>query len=338
MQTASAPSRWRRWLRWGRVLLLGMVLGMLQFLLLTQAAALEQWSASSLPAVAIGALLYLLIPALAGFLAARQSGGASSGTGSGCLVGGIGLLAIAVASILANALTPPPPPPPPCPPDCPRLPPKFFTTLEGEGIFYIMLLEVLGGVAGSLLGGRLGGVLGQIRARGLEQSGEWRRRGRALLLGIALALLQTLVLVGAWLLLLTTSSWPLALGLALALSALCFLLIPAIEGFLTSQQNEGGCSGVNGGCLVGLMNILAIAIAVTAFLVLVAPRLESTCRGGCSVNDNGFLVGLPLAFLAFQGLGSIFGGILGGWMGGVLRQRQATRPRPGSETAANPAP
>ena len=58
MQSTPTRSRGRIWLRWGRVLCLGVALGLLQLLLLHQADALGQWSNSTLMPVGVGALLY----------------------------------------------------------------------------------------------------------------------------------------------------------------------------------------------------------------------------------------------------------------------------------------
>lgn len=178
MQLGSARSRWRRWLRWGRVLVLGIILGGVQiFLLLFAANPLLQWATSWLPFFALSAFFYLGIPALEGFLTAWQSEDAYAGVGPGCLVGGISFLAIAIpgaaSSVLAlNA------PRPVCPPDCPRLylPPGFAIGL----ILPVVLIEGMAGVVGGLLGGWIGGILGQRRvfAKALHTI-ELERRNRS---------------------------------------------------------------------------------------------------------------------------------------------------------------
>jgi hypothetical protein len=148
MQLSSARSAGRRWLRWGRVLLFGVLLGLLQMLLLTQGAGLAQWSASWLPAIALGALLYGLIPALEGFLTSRWKGDASSGQRAGCLVGGIGFLVIALTEAGKLALTPPP--------ACK----SFCQDLSGPLYVVSVAVAAYGGAVGGRLGGWIGGILG----------------------------------------------------------------------------------------------------------------------------------------------------------------------------------
>lgn len=161
---------------------------------------------------------------------------------------------------------------------------------------------------------------------------KWLRRGRVLLLGIALALVPPsflyLPLIFAYSAAQPTQPLPLgwriiALSIA-ALSLLLYLLIPAVEGYLTGRQNAEGCAGVDRGCLVGAASILAFLLATALFLGLVASRLITTCPPTCGeFNGNGFLVGVPLALLAAHVLGCIIGGILGGWLGGLLARRKA---------------
>jgi len=102
--------------------------------------------------------LYLLIPALAGFLAARQNGDTASGVGPGCLVGGISWLVIVVATTLIIVLTPPQPV---CQPGvCGR---AFVSAAAlGEAIIVTTLFfEILGSLFGGLVGGLIGGALGR---------------------------------------------------------------------------------------------------------------------------------------------------------------------------------
>lgn len=168
MQPAPGRLRWRRWLRWGRVLVLGLALGGVQvFLLLFAANPLLQWSTTWWPFVALSAFFYLGIPALEGFLTAWPNEEAFLGVGTGCLVGGISFLAIAIPafSISVQALNAPRPA---CPSDCPRfyLPPSF-----GIAVVVVPAVMVAGmsGVVGGLLGGWIGGVLGERRARRSNQ-------------------------------------------------------------------------------------------------------------------------------------------------------------------------
>ena len=100
MQRSSAHARRNRWLRWGRVFFFGVLLGLLQLGLLLQGEKLEEWATTLWPVIAICALLYVLIPALEGFLAAWQTEDAYDGTGSGCLVAGMGFLVLVINSLL----------------------------------------------------------------------------------------------------------------------------------------------------------------------------------------------------------------------------------------------
>jgi hypothetical protein len=162
MQRSSAPARRNRWLRWGRVFFFGVLLGLLQLGLLFQGDKLEQWATTSWPViVAISALLYVLIPALEGFLASWQSEDATSGIDAGCLVGGMCLLVLAVGITLGAILTPH---------HCQSGPgvtcgigfsaELLSGTALAIGIsFYIA--EGLGSLVGGYLGGWIGGFLGQ---------------------------------------------------------------------------------------------------------------------------------------------------------------------------------
>src|SRR5690242_20413167 len=100
MRMGLKHSRWQRWLRWGRVLVLGIVLGGVQLLLALAAERADDWS----PFVALSAFFYLAIPALAGFFTARRSGDTYSGVGAGLLVAGIGLLAVAIPVVVGSVL------------------------------------------------------------------------------------------------------------------------------------------------------------------------------------------------------------------------------------------
>ena len=159
MQSAPARAPGRRWLRWGRAVLLGVVLAALQLLLLSQSEKLGNWAASAWPAFALGALLYLFIPTLEGFLSAWRTADVQAGVVAGCIVGGVSFIVLAIVATMALvALLATPPPV--CPPDCPRLylPPAFFA---GIVFFYGFVLPGIGGVLGGALGGWIGGLIGQ---------------------------------------------------------------------------------------------------------------------------------------------------------------------------------
>lgn len=164
MQRNSAPARRNRWLRWGRVFFFGVLLGLLQLGLLLQGEKLEQWATTLWPVIAISALLYLLIPALEGFLASWQNEDASSGTGSGCLVGGMGFLVLAIGFTLGAILASP---------QCQSGPRVVCGNGASAGLIgavveiitTLFFVEGIGSVVGGLFGGWIGGLLGHRRAR-----------------------------------------------------------------------------------------------------------------------------------------------------------------------------
>jgi hypothetical protein len=169
MQRSSAQARRDRWLRWGRVFFFGVLLGLFQLGLLIQGQKLEEWATTLVPVVGISALLYVLIPALEGFLAAWQSEDALSGTGSGCLVTGIGFLVLVVSFTLGAILTPPQ-----CQPGpnvvCGHGFSNMLIVAAIAIIIFIFFMEGIGSVVGGLLGGWIGGLLGERRARQAHRS------------------------------------------------------------------------------------------------------------------------------------------------------------------------
>ncbi len=163
-QRSSAPARRNRWLRWARVFFFGVLLGLFQWGLLLQGQKLEEWATTLWPVIGISALGYVLIPALEGFLASRQSEDVSVGRDAGCLVGIISLLFLVVSFILAAFLTPQ------CQPGphvvCGHgLGGGALMVLAIELIIMLFVVEGIGSVVGSLLGGWIGGLLGERRAR-----------------------------------------------------------------------------------------------------------------------------------------------------------------------------
>lgn len=183
MQQAPAGSSRHRW--W-QILLLGIILGLLQILIVVSALLLpqevinlNQWPAGALAEkwlpTALSMLFYALIPALAGFLDTRQSGGASSGVGAGCLVGGFGLLVIVIAAVALvgiAAAVPPQPPACPEPGTCGHGIAPYFSpgSIAYILVIPILIFEGLGSVVGGLLGGWIGGILGQREASASNQS------------------------------------------------------------------------------------------------------------------------------------------------------------------------
>ena len=109
MQRSSASERVNRWLRWGRAFFFGGLIALLQMGLILQGEKLEEWATTLWPVIAIDARMYALIAAIEGFLAGRQGEDVLTGTGSDCLVAGMGFLVLVAGVILAAVLTPPQP-------------------------------------------------------------------------------------------------------------------------------------------------------------------------------------------------------------------------------------
>lgn len=171
MKPVRARARQRRRQRTARILLLGLTLGLLQSLLLLGWVLLQQqWPFSWVALLVLGILVSLAIPALDGFLAARQNEDTSSGFGPGCLVGGIGFLIIAALTSLLIPLVLQHP----CaqPGGC-NLGGAMLTSAGVEVFIVISLfIEGIAAIIGGLLGGWLGGLLAQRRAVTSHISGE----------------------------------------------------------------------------------------------------------------------------------------------------------------------
>jgi hypothetical protein len=147
------------WFKWGSIFVLAATLGAFQMALLSE-TAIPAWTfASEFLREVLGTLLYLLLPALASFLAARQSGDASSGLVSGCLVSGVGFLILVVVFALVTMISPG------CYPglgeDCGDGFGGEFVAGIGGTMMTLLLVEGVGGVIGSLVGGWFGGSLGE---------------------------------------------------------------------------------------------------------------------------------------------------------------------------------
>lgn len=164
MQAVRARARQCRRRRTARVLLLGLVLGLLQVLLLLGLSALQ---APIKPAslgwwwLLVGALPYLLLPALAGFLAARQPTGAESPVGEGCLVGSIGVLLPTIAGVVIAVIQLTIAPPEDTCSSPLGICHTAFPGLIWAAVLLLVFLLGVGGVVGGLLGGWLGGLLGK---------------------------------------------------------------------------------------------------------------------------------------------------------------------------------
>ncbi|HEY7358238.1 MAG TPA: hypothetical protein VH590_17275 [Ktedonobacterales bacterium] len=127
-----------------RNVLLGLLLGALQLLVIGDALSLWHWPLPWWLYVVVGALLYLLIPAYAGFLASRQRGDDNTGVGAGCLVGAVSILMVLMTVVLVYYQTRTP---------CGGCNPGLLPAL-------IFLSETMGGTIVTVLGGSLGETLG----------------------------------------------------------------------------------------------------------------------------------------------------------------------------------
>jgi hypothetical protein len=118
---------------------------------------LRQWFLDWVLYVALSLCFYLFIPAVEGFLTARQNGDALSASGPGCLVGGIGFLVLALAEAYTLLFIPPPD----------YTPRGIYGPSVGDIVIIITLSLLFEGLTGAIFGtygGRLGGRLGQKRA------------------------------------------------------------------------------------------------------------------------------------------------------------------------------
>src|SRR5262249_24619815 len=122
-----------------------------QLLLATQPWNLEQLGTLSLSGLQVGAILYLFVPLVAGFLVANQRASALAGIGAGCLVGGLAFLISALSgSVLFSLLTLD---------SCPT----HYPCISSRAVFVIGIIfyiEGAGGIFGGALGGIIGGFLG----------------------------------------------------------------------------------------------------------------------------------------------------------------------------------
>lgn len=153
---------------------MGIVLGLLQILPLLVAGQLSlllRWPLFWLPPIPLSLLIYLLIPALAGFLTARRRGDDFSESNPGCFVGGIGILIVAIIVPIVSTVVDIIILEPGCPPYCPRF---YFDPLAvAQPVLpFFIFCECVAGVSMSSLGGWLGGILGQKRATRSRQSSE----------------------------------------------------------------------------------------------------------------------------------------------------------------------
>lgn len=156
MRRISKRSRWQS-IR--RNLLLGLLLALLQLLVLG-GGVIWQFHLPWWLYVGAGAVFYLLIPGLAGFLAARNTG-EDDGAGAGCLVGAVAILAaitaaLFVSSFTLNSLSSSP----------------HLGLPDSNALFFIfiVLIEGLCGTLVTVVGGSVGESLGKRRFLARYQS------------------------------------------------------------------------------------------------------------------------------------------------------------------------
>lgn len=118
-------------------------------------------------------------------------------------------------------------------------------------------------------------------------------------------------------------NWPLAPLVGWLMIALPFLFFPGLEGFLAARPDDDWGTGAGGGCLVGVINFVILAIAL--FVPFGVQLFTNT--GPHETGAWNFAVQAFFGLLAIQALGSIVGGGLGGWIGGwigsAMRRHQA---------------
>ena len=160
MHQAAARSIWSKM---RSALWLGIPLGLLQMAILFVGAVQVSlpWLGrlSWEPAILLGALFYLLLPAIEGFRTARQGAGARACASAGWLVSYISLLVVflSLVIILIVILLSPHAPPPPHSIHIT----SFFAAIIVAGVFLVILLLNSLGMLVAYLGGFLGGKLGQ---------------------------------------------------------------------------------------------------------------------------------------------------------------------------------
>lgn len=172
--SGSVHTRGRRWVRWARVLIVGMVGGGIQiFLLLATGLSLPPQLAGlplHWPLGLVGALSacsYLVLALLEGFLATSRSGTIAAGRAAGRLVGGISALAVAIAIVVLAVIILYTPLPPLAPGQIDR------ADLRSELAVLLCLFAMVEGVWAwgvSMVGGWIGGVVGQRAASRSIQS------------------------------------------------------------------------------------------------------------------------------------------------------------------------
>lgn len=163
----------------------------------------------------------------------------------------------------------------------------------------------------------------------LSRGPQWGiRRARVLLVGVLCGGMQTFLLLATgvelkpWFAGLPLQ-WPwLVVG---ALSACGYLLLALLEGFLAASRTGTIADGRAAGQMVGRLSALTVAIFIVALMVIMLSTPLSTA-GEVDPHDLRPAIAFVLvALILLQGLWAWGVSALGGWIGGVLGQRTASR-------------
>lgn len=148
----------------------------------------------------------------------------------------------------------------------------------------------------------------------------WPRITRIIGLGLALGLVQLLLLWVASLLQQIALSW----GLYAGADALFSLSLPAIAAFFASQRTGKDASGVGAGCLVWGISALVVLIVAGIGVSMILNAPQPSCPPDCSrFPATGFALAGLQGIVVLVLLGGGFMALLGGIIGGNLGQRHA---------------
>jgi hypothetical protein len=172
---------------------------------------------------------------------------------------------------------------------------------------------------------------------------KWRAMWLGIMLGTIQAVLFFLVMGGFWF---NNFGWSFIVS-----ATFFYLLIPALEGFLSARRNADVYAGVGAGGLAGGTSIptfiIGAIIASVVLLNLPDPGCPPNCPGPYFFSLEYFRAidyfreSVPiLIFVAaiVAGIGGLGGGFLGGWMGSNLGQRFAHTSNQRSSTAKHDEP
>jgi hypothetical protein len=126
--------------------------------------------------------------------------------------------------------------------------------------------------------------------------------------------------------------WAATLWPVIAIGALLYVLIPALEGFLVAWQSEDASTGARAGRLVGGIGFLVLVVSFTFGAILTSPQCQSGPGVVCNSGTGGWLIGAAVVIIGIlflvEGIGSMIGGQLGGSIGGLVGQRLARKSHP----------